>query len=66
VQDEEVDLGASGRAFSPWLVVGAIAIAAGFAITLEDVRVSWVGDRVTAHYREFAGRLVPVFKRTTA
>jgi uncharacterized OB-fold protein len=25
-----------------------------------------IGDHVTAHYRQFAGHLVPIFKRTTA
>ena len=30
-----------------------MAIAAGFAITLEDVSVSWSGEHVTAHYRNW-------------
>ena len=53
------------RQHVPYSIV-LIDTADGFRMMAHGDNDLVIGDRVTAHYREFAGRLVPVFKRTTA
>jgi TPR repeat protein len=45
------------RTVGPWHIAGIIAIVVGFAVTMESVSVTWAGDEVHAHYRNW-GALV--------
>ena len=53
------------RAHVPYNIV-LVDTLEGFRMMAHGDNDLVIGDRVTAHYREFAGRLVPVFNRTTA
>jgi uncharacterized OB-fold protein len=52
------------RAEVPYNIL-LVDAAEGFRMMAHGAHDLAIGDRVTAHYRPFAGRLVPFFERTT-
>jgi uncharacterized protein len=53
------------REHVPYSIV-LVDAAEGFRMMAHGDNDLAIGDRVTAHFRRFAGRLVPIFKRTKA